>query len=113
MTIKPLYRSENRLLVGLSKDFTELCVIDGLVVEIDLDKKKVISSPEGGLQKLRGGTYIPIRQNEKKEYCKILLKRIRRKALKRVEEELESPPQDSIKTLVWIPERLGGNGNDL
>ena len=112
MTIKPLYRSENKLLVGLSKDFPELCVLDGLVVEIDLDNKKIVSSPAGGLQKLKKGSYIPIRQSEKREYCKLLAKRLKKKLIKKIEEDLESPPSDAIKTLVWIPDRLAGNGSN-
>ncbi len=110
MRIKPLYKSDNRLLVGLSKDFSELCVLDGLVVEVDLEKKTIVSGPEGGLNKLRKGSYIPIRQTEKREFIRILEKKLKRKALKRIEEDLESPSLESIGTLVWIPDRLGGNG---
>ena len=106
MGIKPLYRLESRLLVGLTKDFSELCVLDGLVIEVDLEKKKVVSGPEGGLNKIRSGAYIAIRQKEKKEYCKILERKLRKKALKKIETDLESPTKESIETLVWIPDRL-------
>jgi len=111
MGIKPLYKSDNLLLVGLSKDFSELCVLDGLVVEVDLLKKKIISGPEGGLNKLRKGAYTAIRQAEKREFTKILVKNLKKKAIKKIEQDLESPSKASIETLVWIPDRLGGNGS--
>ena len=74
MILKPLYRSDNRILVGLMKDFQELCVLDGLVVEVDLSNGTSVSSPAGGISLLKKGSYIPIRQHEKAEYSKIISK---------------------------------------
>lgn len=106
MVLKPLYRSDNRILVGLMKDFQELCVLDGLVVEVDLSNGTSVSSPAGGISLLKKGSYIPIRQHEKAEYSKIISKKLKKKIIRKIEAELESPPSESISTLVWIPDRL-------
>ena len=46
MNLKPLYKAENYILVGLKSDFQELCVLDGLVVET--------YDPQLGVYKLSG-----------------------------------------------------------
>jgi hypothetical protein len=106
MTLKPLYRSENRILVGLMKDFQELCVLDGLVIEIDLGNGTSVSPPAGGISILKKGSYIPIRQHEKSEYSKIISRKLKKRTLRKIIADLESPPSESIETLVWVPERL-------
>lgn len=110
MNLKPLYRTDSRILIGLESDFKELCVLDGLVIEVDLEGKKKLSGPESGLRKLKSGNYKPIRQHEKKEYVRVIERKLKRKLIKKIEEELISPAQDSIDTLSWIPDRLAGNG---
>lgn len=110
MTLKPLYKFGNIVLVGLDKDFHEVCVLDGLVIEIDLEKRQALDSPRGGLNLLKNGSYIPIRKDEKSDYIRMLQKRLKRKQLRKIEEELEYPSKEAIETLQWLPERLD-NGN--
>lgn len=111
MNLKPLYRTDNSILIGLKSDFTEVCVLDGLVVEIDLEGKKILSGPESGLRKLKSGSYKPIRQHEKKEYARVIEKKLKRRLIRKIEEELIYPARESIDTLTWIPDRLAGNSN--
>ena len=111
MNLKPLYRTDNRILLGLESDFSELCVLDGLVIEVDLEGRKKLSGPESGLKKLKSDDYQPIRQHEKKEYARALEKRLKRKLLKKLEEELSYPDRESIATLSWIPDRLSDKSN--
>lgn len=106
MNLKPLYRIENRILIGLESDFQELCVLDGLVIEVDLEGKKKLSGPESGLLKLKSGDYKPIRQHEKKQYARALEKKLKRKLIRKIEEELSYPDRESIATLSWVPDRL-------
>ena len=110
MNLKPLYKAENNILIGLKSDFQELCVIDGLVVEVDIEGKKILSEPVSGLHKLKAGNYTPIRQREKKEYARMIERRLKRKLLKKIEEKLAYPAKEAVESLVWVPERLGGNG---
>ena len=111
MNLKPLYKSQNNILIGLKSDFRELCVIDGLVVEVDIEGKRILSEPVSGLQKLKAGSYTPIRQQEKKEYARMIERKLKRKTLKKIEEKLVDPPKQSVESLAWIPERLGGHGD--
>ena len=108
--LKPLYRSENNFLVGLAADFKELCVLDGLVVEVDIDSKKIIGDPVSGFSKLQSGEYTPIRQSEKKEYSKLIERKLKKRLIRKIEEELEAPDDIALNSLIWRPDRLGGNG---
>ncbi|GEM_PF-2345703 len=111
MNLKPLYRIENRILIGLESDFRELCVLDGLVVELDIEGKKILSGPVSGLSKLKSESFKPIRQHEKKEYARAIERKFKRRLIKKIEEELISPDSESIKTLSWIPDRLADRVN--
>ena len=113
MNLKALYKAENIILIGLKSDFQELCVLDGLVIEVDLEKRKIISEPVSGLKKLKTGSYIPIRQYEKKEYSRIIELKLKKKLIRKIEETLIEPPRESIDSLTWIPDRLGGNAVNL
>jgi hypothetical protein len=106
MKLKPLYRAENIILIGLKSDFEELCVIDGLVIEVDMVGKTLVGEPISGLQKLKTRDFTPIRQHEKREYTRMIEKKLKKKLIKRIEEKLVEPPQESIRTLSWIPDRL-------
>lgn len=109
MNLKPLYRNESRILLGLVDDFAELCVLDGLVVEVDVDSKRVLGDPYSGFRKLQSGSYTPIRQHEKKEYCRLVERKLRKKIIRSIEEKLERPPTEAISSLTWVPQRLGGS----
>ena len=78
------------------------------MVEVDLDRKVVSSEPESGVRKLKEGSFVPIRKNEKKEYSRVIEKKFKRKLIRQIEMDLLSPSQQSIDSLIWIPERLGG-----
>ena len=106
MNLKPLSRAENFILIGLKSDFRELCVIDGLVIEVDIAGKKLVGEPISGLKKLKTREFTPIRPHEKREYTRLIEKKLKKKLIKRIEEKLAEPPQESIQTLSWIPDRL-------
>ena len=106
MKLKPLYISDGIILVGLLEDFDELCVLDGLVVEIDLNKGKALSDPVSGLSLLKRKSFTPIRQHEKHDYTRMISRKLKRRTLRKIEEDLETPPESAIESLSWIPERL-------
>ena len=106
MKIKPLYKDDNNVLVGLESDFPEVCVIDGLVVEIDLQSKRILNHPWSGQKKLKHRTYSPIRKEEKAEYRKRVERSLKRKGIKQVLEMLMNPTTDQVQSLIWIPDRL-------
>ena len=111
MTLKPLYKLGSKVLVGLDKDFYEVCVLDGLVIEVDLDARQPLTSAGSGLYLLKHSSYTPIRKNEKSEYIRLLRKKLKKKQLRKIEEELEFPSREAVESLQWVPERLeNGNG---
>lgn len=109
MSIKPLYRFDNKILVGLEVDFRELCVIDGLVVELDLDDKNILHHPWSGQKKLRLGIYSPIRNEHKIEIKRRIERKFRRKIVNQIIDMLTNPTGEQIESLIWKPDRLNGS----
>ena len=68
MNIKPLYKSDSKILIGLEDDFQELSVLDGLVMSIDLHNKKIVHPPWSGQKILMEGDYTPIMTHQKDDY---------------------------------------------
>jgi hypothetical protein len=109
MNIKPLYRSDSKILVGLEDDFRELCVLDGIVMSIDLQDKKVIHPPWSGQKILKDGDYIPIMIHQKNDYRQKIKKSLKRKMIHDIEKQLQHPPEEAVNSLIWKPERLNMN----
>jgi len=106
MNIKPLYSSDSKVLVGLEDDFRELCVLDGLVMSIDLERKKIIREPWSGQKLLLEEDYTPILIKQKNTYRQKIRKAFRRKKIAEMEKQLRNPSEEAIKSLIWKPERL-------
>lgn len=106
MKVKPLYRNGDRILVGLYDDFSEVCVIDGLVVTVDLKKRKVLHQPWSGQKILKKEDYKPILKHQKDEYRQKIRKAFKKRKLAEIEKQLANPPRDAINSLIWKPGRL-------
>ena len=106
MNIKPLYKSDRKILVGLDDDFSEVCVPDGLVMVIDLEGKKILNSPWSGQKILMTGDFTPIMIHQKSEYRKRIRKALRKRTIADIEKQLKNPDEEAVESLVWKPERL-------
>lgn len=112
MNIKPLYKSDNVVLVGLEDDFGEPCVPDGLVSAIDLGNKKVLHAPWSGQKILREGEYTPILSHQKNEFRQKIKKRLKKRLIADIEKQLDHPSQEAVDSLIWKPARLLVNSTD-
>ncbi|MBN1387234.1 MAG: hypothetical protein JW965_02235 [Bacteroidales bacterium] len=106
MNIKPLYKSERVILVGLEDDFQEVCVLDGLVMSIDLRDKKIIHPPWSGQKILKEGYYTPIMIHQKNDYRQKIKQSLKRRMINDIEKQLKHPPEEAVNSLIWKPERL-------
>lgn len=109
MNIKPLYKSDRVILVGLDDDFSEPCVLDGLVSAVDLDNKKILQSPRSGQKILREGNFTPILSHQKDLYRKKIKKSLKKRVIANIERQLKDPSKEAVDSLIWKPERLLGN----
>ncbi len=106
MKIKPLYKSDSKILVGLEDDFQELCVLDGLVMSIDLQDRKIVHPPWSGQKILMGGDYAPIMIHQKNDYRQKIKKSLKKKMIADIEKQLKHPPEEAVDSLIWKPDRL-------
>ncbi|MGM0666650.1 MAG: hypothetical protein ACQETA_04960 [Bacteroidota bacterium] len=106
MNIKPLYKSDRKILVGLDDDFREVCVPDGLVMVIDLERKKILRPPWSGQRILMTEDFAPIMMHQKSEYRKRIKKAFRKRTIAEIEKQLKNPPDEAVESLLWKPERL-------
>ncbi|MDT8401093.1 MAG: hypothetical protein RQ743_05310 [Bacteroidales bacterium] len=106
MNIKPLYKSDNKILVGLDDDFREVCLLDGLVMIIDLDRREAVHPPWSGQKILTEGNYTPIMTHQKDKYRKKIKKAFKKRKIAEIEKQLKSPTREAIDSLIWKPERL-------
>ncbi|HDZ42177.1 MAG TPA: hypothetical protein ENH59_10955 [Bacteroidetes bacterium] len=106
MNIKPLYKSGNKVLVGLDEDFREVCLMDGLVMIVDLDSKVVIHPPWSGQKILMKGDYVPIMTHQKNKYRQKIRKVLRKRKIAEIEKQLRGPSEEAIDSLIWKPERF-------
>ncbi len=106
MDIFPIYRFDSIILVGLDIDFPTKVVKDSLVVEIDIETKRIVNPPWSYQKKLKFGYYNWISDSER-ESCKNLIREcLSIKTIGEVIDALQFPSQESIDSLIWIPERL-------
>ena len=106
MEIIPLYRLSANVLVGLESDFAAGKVTDGLVVEIDI-KNKVIKNSAWSLQKkLKFGYYETVGLTERKTLSEEIENTFDRTTILKITDLLLNPEDNSVDTLVWLPERL-------
>jgi len=106
MNIKPLYKSDSKIIVGLEDDFQELCVLDGLVMSIDLQDKKIVHPPWSGQKILMEGDYTPIMIHQKNDYRQKIKKSLKKKMIANIEKQLKYPPEEAVYSLIWKPDRL-------
>ncbi len=106
MNIKPLYKSNREVLVGLEDDFRELCVLDGLVISIDLKNRKIVHPPWSGQKVLLEGDYTPIMIHQKNDFRQKIKRSLKRKMINDIENQLKNPPEEAVNSLIWKPDRL-------
>jgi len=106
MNIKPLYKSDRKILVGLEDDFRELCVLDGIVIGIDLEGRKIVQAPWSGQKILMEGGYTAILIHQKNDYRSKIKKSLKRRMIADIENQLKHPPDEAVDSLIWKSDRL-------
>jgi hypothetical protein len=105
--IIPLYRRFNDILIGLIEDYPEEAD-DGLVVMVDLDKKKIIGEQFSYQRIIKQGYWIEV--NERQQVLKQVYESFGALRVNEIIDLLLNPPIESIQSLLWQPERLKGRG---
>ena len=106
MNIIPLYKFSSHILVGLDIDFPTDKVTDSLVVEIDIQEKKIVNQPWSGQKKLKFGEYEVIKAFERTRYIDLITESLGKNMIIEIIDILLYPSDESINSLVWIPDRL-------
>ncbi len=106
MNIIPLYRFESSVLVGLDIDYVAPTVEDGLVVEIDLEEKKIKHQPWSGQKKLKFGYYYTVEVSDREKVLEEILTALDKNKIIEIIDILLYPKKDSVDSLIWLPERL-------
>jgi len=106
MRLIPLYKFESNILIGLKEDYVQSNVKDGLVIEIDMEKKQIITNPWSGQKKLKFGYYYPLNENEKQVINKEINGLFSEMFINEIIDLLLNPSKEAIDSLIWIPERL-------
>jgi hypothetical protein len=106
MNIIPLYRVSSLILVGLDIDFPTETVEDSLVVKIDIKNKKIEYQPWSGQKMLKFGSYDVIPVSERKSLTDQINAALGKNMIIEIIDMLLHPNEESINSLVWIPERL-------
>jgi hypothetical protein len=102
----PLYYIESKVLIGLKEDYAQGKVDDGLVLELDLNEKRIVDNPWSGQKKLKFGYYYAVEENEKQELLRKIQASFDELVLREMVDLLLNPSLESVKSLVWLPERL-------
>lgn len=108
--LTPIYKFGNEFLVSLKTDIP----LDGSIIEDCLILKinsdgTYSKKPWSGQKMLKfvGGYYKPVSTEERDETLKaLLLYRFSNSAIEEILQLLQNPPEDSIQSLIYIPERL-------
>jgi hypothetical protein len=106
MEIIPLYKFSSHILVGLDIDFPMEKVTDCLVVEIDIQEKKIVNQPWSGQKKLKFGEYEVIKASERTRYIDLITESLGKNMIIEIIDILLYPSDESIDSLVWTPARL-------
>lgn len=106
MQIIPLYKANSLILVGLDIDFPTEKIEDILVVEIDIQFKKIENKPWSGQKMLKFGFYDTVLVSERKSLTDQITEALGKNMIIEIIDMLLYPTEKSINSLVWIPERL-------
>jgi hypothetical protein len=109
MNIIPLYRVNSLILVGLDIDFPTETVKDSLVVKIDIHAKVIEYQPWSGQKMLKFGSYDVVPVSERKSLTDQITVALGKNMIIEIIDMLLYPTEESIDSLVWIPERLRNN----
>lgn len=96
-------------MIGLTEDYPEV-VDDGLVVMVDLDKKRIVGQPFSGQRIIKHGYWDAIKEEERQLVLKQLFISFGSVRVNEIMDLLLNPPIESIRSLRWKPERLRGKG---
>jgi hypothetical protein len=106
MDIFPIYRFGSLVLIELDIDYSSNKVKDGLVIELNLKDKTLVSPPWSGQKKLKFGFYDAVKESERSELIKEIHSVFGEEKISAFIEMLLHPSDESIKSLIWIPDRL-------
>lgn len=96
--IIPLYRRGDDILIGLAQDYLQI-VDDGLVVMIDIEKKKIIGQPWSGQKIIKHGEWDAIEDNRRDLMIKEIYKALGILKINEIIDLLLNPPKSSIESL--------------
>lgn len=111
MKIIPLYKFDNRYLLGLDIDYPGKTVKDGLVIEVDIIKRKIVNPPWSGQKKLKFGNYDVIEESERGIHTELVKNALGKNLIIEILDNLLYPDKEAIESLVWKPDRLENNMN--
>ena len=107
MYIFPVYRFESLVLLGLDIDYSgNIKVKDGLVIELNLKDKTLVSPPWSGQKKLKFGFYDAVKESERIGLIKEIHSAFGKEKISSFTEMLLHPSEEAINSLIWIPDRL-------
>ena len=106
MSLIPLYQFEGIMLVGLEEDHIEKIVQDSLLVQIDIKNKSIHSRSWSGQKLLKFGYYHSIPNERRLKFLSEIKEEIGKDLILAAENLLINPSQESIDSLIWVPERL-------
>lgn len=104
--LTPLYKYKSRLLIGFKDDYIQSNVNDGLVLEIDIEEKRIVNKPWSGQKKLKFGYYYPVQEEEKQELMITIQEAFDEFVIIEMIDLLFNPSEEAIESLIWLPERL-------
>lgn len=106
MKIIPLYKIDDRFLIGLDIDYPGKTVTDGLVIEVDIQDKKIVNPPWSGQKKLKFGCYDAIDESEREFYTDLISTALGKNLIIEIIDNLLYPDKIAIESLIWTPDRL-------
>lgn len=92
-------------MIGLTEDYPEV-VDDGLVVMVDLDKKRIVGQPFSGQRIIKHGYWDAIKEEERQLVLKQVYGSFGALRVNEIIDLLLNPPKESIQSLLWKPDRL-------
>jgi agmatine deiminase len=105
----PLYKSNGIILIGLKSDYSNPQNADGLVIKINMDDGSTDFKSCSSQKLLKFGFYEPIPEDQKKLVMAMIYRKFSDNVLSIVQNTLTYPDEESIASLIFVPERLKSN----
>ena len=73
---------------------------------LDIENRRIINGPWSGQKILKFGFYSPINEKDEMQISKEIEESFSKEAIFEMLDLLINPSQESIESLVWLPERI-------